>query len=185
MKQVGFYFDQSRCTGCYTCVLACRDWHDIKDTSIELRKIHPLELGKYPEVKLSYISLSCNHCKTPVCKEACPVEAISKRDKDGIMLVKQDDCLGKDKCKRFCKEACPYDVPQFGKDDNSKMSLCSMCTDRLADERNPACVDACPMRALDFGPMYELKEKYGEVKDAPGFAHSADTVPSIIFKPRY
>jgi anaerobic dimethyl sulfoxide reductase subunit B (iron-sulfur subunit) len=27
--QLAFYFDQTRCTGCYTCVVACKDWHDI------------------------------------------------------------------------------------------------------------------------------------------------------------
>ncbi|MFW9941118.1 MAG: 4Fe-4S binding protein, partial [Candidatus Thorarchaeota archaeon] len=24
MKQMGFYFDQTRCTGCYTCSVACK-----------------------------------------------------------------------------------------------------------------------------------------------------------------
>ena len=85
----------------------------------------------------------------------------------------------------FCKEACPYKVPQFGEDDNSKMQICSMCTDRLADHKNPVCVDACPMRALDFGTMDKLKEKYEGVKEAPGFVHSEQTGPSIIFKSRY
>ena len=183
--QVGFYFDQSRCTGCYACVIACRDWHDIIDTSVEIRKVIPLEQGKYPEIKLSYISLSCCHCETPVCKEACPAGAISKRDIDGVMEVDHDECLGKDSCKMFCREACPYDAPQFGEDDNSKMQICSMCTDRLADHKNPVCVDACPMRALDFGTMEELKEKYGKITKAPGFMQSKETEPSIIFKPRY
>jgi anaerobic dimethyl sulfoxide reductase subunit B (iron-sulfur subunit) len=183
--QFGFYFDQSRCTGCYACVISCRDWHDITDTSVEIRKIIPLEQGKYPEIKLSYISLSCCHCETPVCREACPVGAISKRDIDGIMVVDQDECLGKDSCKMFCQDTCPYDVPQFGEDDNSKMQMCSMCTDRLADHKNPVCVDACPMRALDFGPMDKLKEKYGKIKEVQGFTHSKETEPSIIFKPRY
>ncbi|MFX1457608.1 MAG: 4Fe-4S dicluster domain-containing protein, partial [Promethearchaeota archaeon] len=30
MKQMGFYFDQTRCTGCFTCSVACKDWNDIK-----------------------------------------------------------------------------------------------------------------------------------------------------------
>ena len=85
----------------------------------------------------------------------------------------------------FCKEACPYDAPQFGEAENSKMQLCTLCVDRLADNKNPVCVDACPMRALDFGPIDELKKKYGEINEAPGFVHSKQTKPSIIFKPRY
>jgi anaerobic dimethyl sulfoxide reductase subunit B (iron-sulfur subunit) len=52
-----------------------------------------------------------------------------------------------------------------------------MCTDRLADHKNPVCVDACPMRALDFGTMDELSEKYGNVKEATGFSCSEKTSP--------
>jgi anaerobic dimethyl sulfoxide reductase subunit B (iron-sulfur subunit) len=26
--QYGFYFDQSRCNGCFTCLIACKDWHE-------------------------------------------------------------------------------------------------------------------------------------------------------------
>ena len=27
--QIGFYFDQTRCTGCSACRVACKDWNDI------------------------------------------------------------------------------------------------------------------------------------------------------------
>ena len=26
--QLAFYFDQTGCIGCYTFVVACKDWHD-------------------------------------------------------------------------------------------------------------------------------------------------------------
>ena len=26
---IGFYFDQTRCTGCSACRVACKDWNDI------------------------------------------------------------------------------------------------------------------------------------------------------------
>jgi anaerobic dimethyl sulfoxide reductase subunit B (iron-sulfur subunit) len=183
--QIGSYFDQSRCTGCYTCSIACKDWHDIKESAVQWRRIIPLERGRYPDVYLSYVSLSCNHCQRPACAEACPAGAITKREEDGIIIVDQDQCLGKNACEMFCKQACPYDVPQFGSDENSRVQMCTLCVDRLAEKKNPVCVDACPMRALDFGPMDELKKKYGDVKEVEGFSHSEETNPSIIFKPRY
>lgn len=185
MTQFGFYFDQSRCTGCYACVIACRDWHDIQDTAIELRKVLPLEQGKYPDIHLSYVSLSCCHCEKPACMAACPVKAISKRDSDGIVIVDHVTCLGKDRCKQFCQQACPYDAPQFGSAEDAKMQLCTLCADRLAENKKPVCVDACPMRALDVAPMDELKKKYGDIREAPGFTGSKTTGPAIIFKPRY
>ena len=46
--QIGFYFDQSRCTGCYACEIACRDWHDIQDTRVKWRRVSATEQGAYP-----------------------------------------------------------------------------------------------------------------------------------------
>ena len=34
--QLGFFFDQTRCSGCLTCVVACRQWHSIDHDSNEL-----------------------------------------------------------------------------------------------------------------------------------------------------
>lgn len=40
MSQVGFYFDQTRCTGCYTCAVACKDWHDIDAGPVNWMQVH-------------------------------------------------------------------------------------------------------------------------------------------------
>jgi len=180
--QMGFYFDQSRCTGCYACAVACRDKQDIQDTHVSWRSISETETGSYPGVQLCYVSLSCCHCAEPACAEACPVSAIAKRAEDGVMTADREACLGGDAC-GACKEACPYSVPQFSTQSDDKMQMCTFCLDRLAQGKNPACVDACPLYALDAGPMDELQKKYGAVKAVKGFAPSA-TKPSIIFKPR-
>ncbi len=182
--QIGFYFDQSRCTGCYSCAIACKDWHDIKDDFVQWRRVIPLEKGTYPDVFLSYISLSCNHCEHPLCSDACPIGAIKKREEDGIMVVDRERCQGKDMCEMFCKKACPYGIPQFGDEENAKMQMCTLCLDRLLEGKKPICVDACPMRALDAGPLDDLKKKYGNRKEVEGFAYSAEANPSIIFKKR-
>ena len=182
--QMGFYFDQSRCTGCYACAVACRDKHDIQDTHVSWRIISETEAGSYPGVLLSYVSLSCCHCAEPACADACPVSAIAKRPEDGIMTVDREACLGGDAC-GACKEACPYHVPQFSTQGDDKMQMCTFCLDRLARGKKPACVDACPLYALDAGPIDELKKKYGGMKEIKGFTRTATTQPSILFKPRY
>jgi len=182
--QMAFYFDQSRCTGCYACVIACRDKNDIQDTHVSWRSVVETETGSYPGVLLSYVSLSCCHCAEPACVQVCPVSAIAKRAEDGIMTVDREACLGGDAC-GACKEACPYSVPQFSSRGDDKMQMCTFCIDRLAEGKQPACVAACPLYALDAGPVDELTKKYGAVKDIQGFACSAATKPSIIFKPRY
>ena len=183
--QMGFYFDQSRCTGCYTCCVACKDWNDIPAGPAHWRRVTSREWGTYPEVYLTYFSLSCSHCEKPACAVACPVSAIAKRQEDGIVVVDREACLGGDICGMTCKQACPYGVPQFGSGENPRMQICHFCLDRLNENKKPACVDSCPVRALDAGPLDELKEKYGDGKEAEGFIYSLETKPSIIVKPRY
>ncbi len=181
--QIGFYFDQTRCDGCFACVVACKDWNDVAAGPASWRRVKTIEKGKYPDLFVAFLSTVCYHCGKPACILACPVKAISKREADGVVVVDRDACLGKDKCDK-CLVACPYDAPQFGAEDNAKMQKCHFCIDRLADKKKPVCVDACTMRALDAGPMEELKRKYGDARDATGFTYSKKLVPSVIFKPK-
>ena len=48
----------------------------------------------------------------------------------------------------------------------------------------PACVDVCPVRALDAGPMEDLKVKYGDTKDGIGFGSGSALRPTILIKSR-
>ena len=54
MKQIGFYFDQTRCTGCYTCSVACKDWYDTDAGPENWMRIIPIEKGKFPNLSLAY-----------------------------------------------------------------------------------------------------------------------------------
>jgi len=85
---------------------------------------------------------------------------------------------------RLCLRVCPYDAPQFGAKKGAKMEKCDFCIDRLEEGKNPICVDACIMRALDWGSMEALKAKYGDIQEATGFAYSPSAKPSVIFKPK-
>lgn len=179
--QMGFYFNQSRCTGCYTCIIACKDWHDVPAGPASWIRVPTIEKGKYPDVSVDFMFVLCYHCAEPPCVPACPVGAITKREEDGVVAVDREACLGKDNCE-LCREACPYDVPQFGAEDNAKMQKCNFCLDRLAENKEPICVGACPMRALDAGLLDELRAKYGDVKEAEGFVYSSEVKPSIVFR---
>ena len=39
MAEYAFYFDASRCTGCKTCELACKDYHDLS-ADVAFRKVY-------------------------------------------------------------------------------------------------------------------------------------------------
>lgn len=182
--QTGFYFDQTHCTGCYTCLIACKDWHDNMETEPEnWIRIVPIEKGTFPDLSLSYLYITCLHCDDPPCIPACPAKAIAKRE-DGIVVVDREACLGNMECDTFCRTACPYDAPQFGPEPDAKMQKCDLCLERWTQGKKPVCVEGCPMWALDAGPLDDLKAKYGDTREAEGFIYSEKAMPPIVFRPR-
>jgi len=180
--QMGFYFDQTRCTGCFTCIVACKDWNNVPAGPASWRRVVITEKGHYPDVFAACMIAGCWHCIQPACAQACPADAITKREEDGLVLVDQKSCIGRDNC-GICLDACPYNVPQFGSEKNPRMQKCNFCADRLAAGMKPACVDACPMRALDAGPLEKIIEQYGGIREAEGFNFHPAVMPAIIFKP--
>ena len=179
---IGFYFDQTRCIGCSACRVACKDWHDIPAGPENWVRILYTEKGKFPEVFVSYMIAPCWHCLDPVCIPACPEEAITKREEDGIVVVDSTACLGNEECDEKCLKACPYDAPQFGPEKEAKMHKCNYCLDRFIQGKLPNCIEACPVRALDAGPLEELGEKYGTIKEAEAFKYSQRTKPAVVIK---
>jgi len=134
--QLAFYFDQTRCIGCHTCVVACKDWHDLPAELVSRRRVSTYEEGKFPDVGVHHVSVSCNHCEKPACAEACPEDAIYKREADGVVLIDAEKCTG---C-RACEDACPYGAIQFRPEEGAVAEKCCFCEDRLADGEIPICV---------------------------------------------
>jgi anaerobic dimethyl sulfoxide reductase subunit B (iron-sulfur subunit) len=182
--QIGFYIDQTRCTGCFTCIVACKDWNDVPAGSASWMRVTTLERGRYPDTFVAFFPTPCFHCDKPLCVDACPVNAIFKRKEDGIVLIDQGKCLGKESCSMFCKEACPYGAPQFRDEKNTKMEKCNFCVERWGKGQKPICVEACRTYALDAGPIDQLVNKYGDIREAEGFIYSTEACPSIVLKPK-
>lgn len=142
-----------------------------------------------------YLSVSCNHCDNPVCVTTCPMGNIYKDVNTGIVLV-SNNCIS---CGR-CKQACPWDAPQFydkdyatypaSEEKRPRMTKCNMCIDRINEGKKPACVAACWNRALDAGPVDWLRNKYTSapfnytLKTSLSSDFPANTAlgPNIIFK---
>lgn len=150
MKQYGFLIEPDLCVGCKACEIACKNRNQLGEGP-RLRKVTSLEKGKFPNITVSNISLSCMHCGKPYCEEVCPEGAIHKRDEDGIVVVDETKCTG---C-HLCFEACPFGVPQY-RDEEGTMVKCDLCLDRLKLGLEPACVRTCFYSALHAGPLSEL-----------------------------
>lgn len=177
-KQWGFFFDQTRCCGCYTCIMACRQWHD---SHTNWRWVKTMEEGEFPQIKVTFLSLSCLHCNSPACVSSCPTDALWKREQDGIVLVNKEICLGREECGQ-CLNNCPYQALNFEKGPDAKIEKCDFCWQRIVAGNKPLCVLACITRALEVGPLNELKARYGDRQETKGFIYDLDVRPSIVFK---
>lgn len=174
MAQKGFYFDQAACIGCKGCQIACKDKNNSK-VGVLYRRVYHMEMGKYPNPRRAHLSISCNHCEDPKCVENCPSGALKKRTEDGLVTVDRNVCIG---C-RLCTWSCPYEAIQY-KEDEGKVGKCDGCLDLLEKGENPACVDACVMRCLEFGDIESLRQKYGKNADVKGLPSSSITNPNIV-----
>ena len=83
-KRFGLVIDQERCIGCEACTLACKienkgtvPWIHVK-TQNAAQKDTPE--GRFPELKMTFLPRLCNHCDNPPCVDACPLEALIKRE---------------------------------------------------------------------------------------------------------
>lgn len=180
----GFYFDQSACTGCKACQIACGDKHDLP-IGVNWRRVVEYSGGSWqiegntvtPNIFTYYTSISCNHCANPVCMQVCPTTAMSLRE-DGTVYVDESKCVG---C-RYCEWACPYSAPQFNAA-TGHMTKCDLCYDYRSTGQDPACVSACPSRALDFGPIEELRETYGDEAGLAPLPDPTITQPHLVITP--
>lgn len=100
-----------------------------------------------------------------------------KRPGDGIVRVDTDKCVG---C-GYCAWSCPYGAPQLN-EQTGQMSKCDMCVELQTKGEQPVCVATCPLEAIKFGPIDELRAKYGSVCDVNGLPDSSITKPNLVVK---
>jgi ferredoxin len=118
--------DETRCTGCKTCQLACALYHfkenNPKKSAIGIR-------GEFPAPGRYRISL-CTQCEK--CIDVCPEGAISKVD--GAIKIDRERCTY---C-LICVDACPFGAI-FTHREFDVPFICDVCGE---------CVNICPTKAL-------------------------------------
>lgn len=108
------------------------------------------EVGQYPDTRLLVAFEHCRHCETAQCLLHCPSGAIERRPA-GQVVINDSACIG---C-RTCRDACPFDIPIYD-NQTGKARKCIGCYDRVESGMQPACVVACPSRALISGTEEEV-----------------------------
>jgi len=164
----GFLVDTSRCIGCRSCQVACKQWNKMdadktsnKGTFENPRDLTPalynrikfIETESSGVVSWQFFNERCMHCGDAGCMKVCPSPGALYRTKDGIIAYNKEKCIS---CK-YCVSACPFNIPRYGTDD--KVSKCHLCQSRVEGGISPACAKACPTEALKFGKRSDLIAK--------------------------
>ena len=174
---VGMLYDNTICTGCKACMVACSEANGLPpDTQLSggLWQVPPelnsktkniIKLYEEPGGGFAFVKRQCMHCLDPACVTGCPFGALEK-GQWGAVTWDSSMCIG---C-RYCEVACPFDVPKFEWDKwNPKIVKCEFCYDqRLTHGQQPACTAVCPTGAVIFGKRTDLLAKAKErIADAP------------------
>ena len=120
--------------------------------------------------KTVFIPRRCMHCDNPACATLCPFAANHKFE-NGAVVIDQETCFGGAKCKTVC----PWEIPQRQSGvgvylkvlptlmGNGVMYKCDLCSDLLKENKTPACIEACPQKAMSIGPRKEILAKAEEL----------------------
>ncbi len=197
--------DLDRCNGCEACVVACHAENNLpvvgekdsaKGREFNWIRVERYVEGEYPDVKVKFIPIMCQHCNKAPCETGCPVYA-TYHNQDGLNVQVYNRCVGTFTCATYC----PYDVrrfnwfsykwdkpleqqlnPDVSVREMGVMEKCTFCIqriraakDRAKDEGRkvkdgevqPACVQSCQTGALVFGDRNDPNSEVSKLAKSP------------------
>jgi Fe-S-cluster-containing dehydrogenase component len=217
--QWAMVIDLDRCTGCEACVVACNVENNVATVGAEEAakgrmmnwiRIERYFEGEFPDVRVKFRPVMCQHCEEAPCEPVCPVYATYHTD-EGLNAQVYNRCVGT----RYCANNCPYTVRSFNFFDHvweaplhkawnpevsvrSKgvMEKCTFCVQRIkageakAKDENrqvrdgdvvPACVQTCPTKAMYFG---NIADPASEVSRLAKSSRAEKLLEDLGTKPR-
>jgi molybdopterin-containing oxidoreductase family iron-sulfur binding subunit len=193
----GMAIDLDRCTGCEACVVACHAENNLPisnpDQAAKGRTAHWIRIdryyeGEFPDVKVKYMPVLCQHCDDAPCEPVCPVYA-TYHNPEGLNVQVYNRCVGT----FYCANNCPYTVryfnwfapewpeplqlqhnPDVAVRMAGVMEKCTFCIQRIKRSKEdaaqegrplvdgdvrPACVQSCPAEAMVFGDLNDPESK--------------------------
>jgi Fe-S-cluster-containing dehydrogenase component len=131
--------DPEKCVGCRQCSLSCSFTNE---GSFSLGKARNTVLWVHQAEM--FVPMRCQHCEEPLCMDVCPMDAISRKEETGAIVIDPDRCIG---CK-MCMVVCPFGAVTWDADSHS-MIKCDLC------DGDPECVKHCVYGALSWLPADE------------------------------
>lgn len=148
--------DPDRCVGCHTCELACAAAHTRSGTlfGAVLANEPLLPRNRVVQVNGVRFPAQCRQCEDAPCVKVCPTGATHRTET--FTAVDARLCIA---CK-LCMMVCPFGAIQTG---NMVVGAgvkraaikCDLCVDR---PEGPACVAACPTKAISLAAPKEVME---------------------------
>ena len=183
-KRLGLLIDQERCIGCEACTVACRIENNTTTPWIQIETQNVAQndtpTGQFPNLRMDFLPHLCNHCSNPPCVDACPKEALTKRE-DGPVVLDEKNCDG---CK-VCIDACPYNVIHYNQEKNI-IEKCNLCPHRIDQGLEPFCVICCEGQAIYFGNLNDPNSEISQIiaqKKTFQLKPEAGTAPSVYYCP--
>ena len=160
---VGILYDSTLCIGCKACMAKCKEFNAKPGGALDGYNQPPTESQGGPpfldapadlsgktlniiqtrvgdDGKASFVKRHCMHCVEPACVSACPVSAMRKDPRTGIVTYNKDACIG---C-RYCMVACPFNIPKFEWDQAfPQIRKCQLCNHRQPEGKYSACCEFC------------------------------------------
>jgi len=143
----------SKCTGCslceYVCALEKKEsfWSPLR-SRIRIVRLTPA----------FNIAMTCRFCEDSPCVKACPRDALTQSEENGVIAVNEARCDG---C-GWCVQACPYGGIAVHPDKPSVL-VCDLCNGE------PKCIEFCPEEALELvsGDEEAMKKLLTAVENIP------------------
>ena len=197
MTRWGMVIDTDRCTGCEACVVACSAENNVQTVgeddaamgrAMQWLRIERVVEGEFPDARVRFLPVLCQHCGAAPCEPVCPVYA-TYHNPEGLNAMVYSRCVGT----RFCANNCPYTARTFNwrepewlapldRQLNPDVSVrpagvmekCTFCVQRIHDARQtanaeerelrdgdvtPACAQSCPTRAITFGDLEDPESR--------------------------
>jgi formate dehydrogenase iron-sulfur subunit len=193
--EVAKYIDVTTCIGCKACEVACVEWNDqpFRETTFDntYQTMPSTEWNYYNLIKFDEHQHEdgtfqwlmrkdqCMHCEDPGCLRACPADGAIVQYANGIVDFNQENCIG---C-QYCVAGCPFDIPKFNTT-TKKVYKCTLCSDRVGQGLEPACIKACPTGCLHFGTKDEMKTmaegRAQQLREQSGFAKAGVYDPASV-----
>ena len=142
-------------------------FEDYSDQRERFDRLTPYNLTFVQTVEVKgrhlHIPRRCMHCYDAPCRKLCPFGAI-ERTQQGAVRIDHKICFGGAKC----RDVCPWEIPQrqagvglyldiapkFA--GGGLMYKCDLCASRLERGEQPACITACPRKALLAGSLQTM-----------------------------